>query len=84
MRKMIVEFRVLPLGRFLRDTLYWWYGMVWFSFPCPVYMWAIRHGFLTGFRGYFEWRAGIEYPVLQRWASMDWKRRRRVNANNHP
>lgn len=71
---MVVEFRVLPLRRFIKDTIYWAWISLWIAAPID-FLWSLQHiPFMAGCRGYFEWRDGIEYPAIGRWHRGQWRR----------
>ncbi|AVH40626.1 hypothetical protein [Agrobacterium tumefaciens] len=75
------EFRVLPLGRFIRDWIYWRWIWFWLSVLPPVV--ALVHiPFMTGCQAYFEIRDGSEYPALGRWYSYRWRKWKREVARS--
>lgn len=72
----VAEYRVLPLGRFIKDLAYWRWVSFWLSILPPVV--ALQHvPFMTGCQAYFEFRDASEYPALGRWYSHRWRKWKR-------
>ena len=77
--RIAVEFRVLPLRRFIKDQLYWAWVRFWFSMPLPIFEFVFfRLCWLDGCRRYFEWRDDVEYPAIGRFYVLRWMQWRRV------
>lgn len=76
---LAVEYRVLPFRRFVKDRFYWTWVSFWFAVLPPLA--ALTYvPLMAGCRGYFEWRDGNEYPAIQRYCSMRWRRWRKARA----
>lgn len=73
---VVAEFRVLPLGRFIKDWVYWFWIASWLSLLPPLTA-LTRIPFMAGCQAYFEIRDTAEFPVLGRWYLARWHKRKR-------